>query len=207
MQVFPIHLCKYTANHPFNTNADLQITAHFIDCTGTVKFVFLEVVKKPFGNTVEIMIEESQDIKIITRNKKATHEYHIQQTFEAGIALVGTEVKSLRAGKANLIDSYAAVEGGEVYLIGAHISEFKQGNINNHEPRRKRKLLLHNSEIRKLYSRANEKGLTIIPLALYFNKGKVKVEIALAQGKNTFDKRESIAKKDMKRDLERSMKY
>ncbi len=152
-------------------------------------------------------MSEKESIKIITSNRKARFEYHILQTFEAGIALVGTEVKSLRAGKANLVDSYATVNNGEVYLLSLHINEYEQGNINNHEPTRARKLLLNKNEIRKINSQLNEKGLTLIPLSLYFKKGKVKVELGLCKGKKLYDKRESIAKRDFERDQERKIKY
>jgi len=145
--------------------------------------------------------------KNITVNRKAAHEYHILQTFEAGIALVGTEVKSLRQGKANLIDGYAKIENGEVWLVSVHISEYTQGNINNHDPRRDRKLLLNKSEIRKLIGKTKEKGLTLIPLRLYFKNGKVKVELAIAKGKKVYDKRRDIAKKDFQREQERRIKY
>jgi len=150
---------------------------------------------------------EVKDQKNITLNRKARHEYTILQTFEAGIVLQGTEVKSLRAGKANLVDSYASIERGEVWLISAHISEYTQGNINNHEPTRSRKLLLNRNEIRKLTSKVNEKGLTLIPLRLYFKNGKVKVELGLAQGKKVYDKRETIAKRDFDREQQRRIKY
>ncbi len=145
--------------------------------------------------------------KNITVNRKASHEYFIIQTFEAGIVLTGTEVKSLRQGKANLVDSYAALKDAEVWLHGVHISPYEQGNINNHEPTRTRKLLLKKSEIRKLIGKVKEKGLTLIPLRLYFKEGKVKVELALAKGKKVYDKRASIAKKDLQRDQERRIKF
>jgi SsrA-binding protein len=145
--------------------------------------------------------------KNITVNRKARHEFAIIQTFEAGIVLQGTEVKALRAGKANLVDSYATVRANEVWLISAHISEYTQGNINNHIPTRDRKLLMNRSEIRKLIGKVKEKGLTLIPLRLYFKGGKVKVELALAKGKKEYDKRETIAKKDFQRDQERRIKY
>lgn len=150
---------------------------------------------------------QENDEKNITVNRKARHEFSILQTYEAGIVLTGTEVKSLREGKVNLVDSYAALIKGEVWLNSAHISEYKQGNINNHDPVRPRKLLLNKSEIRKLIGKVKEKGLTLIPLRLYFKKGKVKVELALAKGKKVYDKRESIAKRDMQRDQERRFKY
>ncbi len=144
--------------------------------------------------------------KNITVNRKARHEYNILQTFEAGIVLVGTEVKALRQGKANLSDSYAVVQNGEVWLLNAHISEYKQGNINNHEPLRKRKLLLKKNEIRKLERAVQEKGNTLIPLRLYFSRGKVKVELAIAKGKKVYDKRHDIAKKDAEREYQRKIK-
>jgi SsrA-binding protein len=144
--------------------------------------------------------------KNIAVNKKARHEYTIIQTYEAGIVLQGTEVKSLRLGKANLVDSYANLKNGEVWLVGAHISVYEQGNINNHEPTRTRKLLLNKSEIRKLIGKVKEKGLTLIPLRLYFKEGKAKVELALAKGKKVYDKRESIAKRDLQREQERRFK-
>jgi len=150
---------------------------------------------------------EKEQEKNITVNRKARHEYTILQTYEAGIALVGTEVKSLRQGKANLVDSYGRVKNGEVWLIGTHINEYTQGNINNHDPVRDRKLLLNKSEIRKLIGGTTEKGLTLIPLRLYFKNGRVKVELALAKGKKVYDKRRDIAKKDFERDQERRIKY
>lgn len=152
-------------------------------------------------------MKELAEEKNITVNRKARHEYLILQSLEAGIVLVGTEVKSLRQGKANLVDSYATIKNGEVWLLNLHISEYVQGNINNHDPKRERKLLLNKSEIRKLVGKTKEKGLTLIPLRLYFKKGKVKVEIALAKGKKTYDKRKDIARKDFQRDQERKIKY
>ena len=145
--------------------------------------------------------------KNITVNRKARHEYNILQIWEAGIVLVGTEVKSLRQGKANLVDGYAKIVNGEVWLINLHISEYSQGNINNHDPKRERKLLLNKSEIRKILVKTKEKGLTLVPLRLYFKTGKVKVEIALAKGKKVYDKRKDIAKRDFERDQERKVKY
>jgi len=152
-------------------------------------------------------MKEPAEEKNITVNRKARHEYTILQTFEAGIVLVGTEVKALRQGKGNLVDSYAKLRDGEVWLVNAHISEYTQGNINNHEPRRERKLLLNKSEIRKLLGKTTEKGLTLIPLRLYFKKGKVKVELAVAKGKKVYDKRKDIAKRDFEREQERKIKY
>jgi SsrA-binding protein len=150
---------------------------------------------------------QETDEKNITVNRKARHEYLILQTLEAGIVLTGTEVKSLREGNANLVDSYALLNKGEVWLNNAHISEYKHGSLNNHDPIRSRKLLLNKSEIRKLIGKVKEKGLTLIPLRLYFKKGRVKVELALAKGKKVYDKRESIAKRDLQREQERRFKY
>jgi len=152
-------------------------------------------------------MENKDQEKNITVNRKARHEYAILQTIEAGIVLQGTEVKALRQGKANLVDSYASVEKGEVWLMSANISAYEQGNINNHEPTRRRKLLLNKNEIRKLIGKVKEKGLTLIPLRLYFKNGKVKVELAIAKGKKVYDKREAIAKRDFQRDQERRFKY
>lgn len=145
--------------------------------------------------------------KNITVNRKARHEYFIVQSYEAGIVLVGTEVKALRQNNANLTDSYSVIRNGEAWLLNAHIGLYEQGNIENHEPKRERKLLLNKSEIRKLLRATLEKGNTLIPLRLYFSNQRVKVEIGLAKGKKFYDKREEIAKKDAKRDLERKIKY
>ena len=144
--------------------------------------------------------------KNITSNRKAFHEYFITNKIEAGISLLGTEVKALRNGKANLVDAYATIKNGEVWLVNAHIGIYDHGNISNHEPLRKRKLLLKRSEIKKLTVKLNEKGFTFIPLRLYFSNGKVKVELGLARGKKEYDKRESIAKRDAQRDLDRRVK-
>ncbi len=146
---------------------------------------------------------EQAKIKIIVRNRKAHFEYTIVQSFEAGIVLQGTEVKSLRAGKCNLTDGFVEIINGEAWLKSVHISEYSQGNINNHDPFRDRKLLLNAIEIKKLNQRVKEKGYTIVPLSLYLKNGKVKVEIALAKGKKLYDKREAIAKKDMERESRR----
>ncbi len=147
------------------------------------------------------MVEDK--LRVTISNRKARHDYHILQTMEAGIALKGTEVKSLRKGNANLQDSYAEVTKGEVWLEGMHISPYEQGNINNHEPRRKRKLLLQKKQIRKLIGGLKEKGLTLVPLSIYFKGAYAKVELALARGKKSFDKREAIAKRDADRDIAR----
>jgi SsrA-binding protein len=151
------------------------------------------------------MTENSTE-KDITVNRKARHEYFILQTYEAGIVLVGTEVKALRQNRANLVDSYAMLQNGEVWLHNANISVYDQGSINNHDPIRKRKLLLNKSEIRKLIKAVNEKGNTLIPLRLYFKDGRVKVELAVATGKKQYDKREDIAKRDMNREMQRKFK-
>ncbi|MDR3666589.1 MAG: SsrA-binding protein SmpB [Ignavibacteriaceae bacterium] len=150
---------------------------------------------------------DSPEEKNVTVNRKARYEYEILQVYEAGIVLQGTEVKALREGKANLVDSYGLLQNNEIWLIGAHISEYTQGNINNHDPIRTRKLLMNRSEIRKLIGKVKEKGLTLVPLRIYFKKGKVKIEIALAKGKKVHDKRETIAKRDFNRDQERKIKY
>lgn len=148
-----------------------------------------------------------RQIKIVTENRKARHDYFIEETLEAGIALTGTEVKSLRGGKANIKDSFARVENGEVFLYDMHISPYEQGNRFNHEPRRPRKLLLHKEEIRRLIGKTREKGLTLIPLRVYFNtQGRVKVELALARGKKLYDKREAIRERDAKREIEKAFR-
>ncbi len=143
--------------------------------------------------------------QMIAQNRKARYDYHIEDTFEAGLVLTGTEVKSLRAGRASLVDGFAEISDGEAWLHGAHIPEYLQGTWNNHTPRRKRKLLLNRHEIDKLERRVNERGLTIVPLALYFKDGRVKVEIALAKGKKAYDKRQSIATKDAQREATREL--
>jgi SsrA-binding protein len=146
-------------------------------------------------------------MKIICTNRKARHDYNIVETMEAGIALVGTEVKSLRENTAHLKDSYAAIESGELWLHHAHISVYSKGNRSNHEPTRTRKLLVHEKELRRLYGKLQEKGFTIVPLRLYFNDaGRVKVELGLARGKKDIDKRRAIAERDADRDLQREIK-
>ncbi len=148
----------------------------------------------------------TDEIKVIVTNRKARHDYHFLETWEAGIVLTGTEVKSLRAGKINLTDSYAAVDNGEAYLYNVHVSPYEQGSHFNHEPTRRRKLLLHRSEIRKLIGRVVEKGLTLIPMRVYFKRGRAKVEIALAKGKRDYDRRRTIMERDARRDMERTLK-
>ncbi len=143
-------------------------------------------------------------MQAVCTNKKAFHEYHIEEKFETGLVLTGTEVKALREGKANLKDSYARIKDGELFLVNANISPYSCGNIYNHEPKRTRKLLMHKREIDRLLGKVKEKGYTIVPISLYFNSRNVaKMEIALAKGKTLYDKRESIKKKDEKRLMER----
>lgn len=146
------------------------------------------------------------DEKVVATNRKAYHDYLVEETYEAGIALVGTEVKSLRAGRANLRDSFARVKGDEVYLHNVHISPYSHGNIANHEPRRVRKLLLHKAEIKRLAGKVAERGLTLVPLRIYFKGNMAKTELALARGKARYDKRRAIAERDAKRDIERALR-
>jgi SsrA-binding protein len=148
--------------------------------------------------------EERGDQELIARNRRARHEYSILDSWEAGIALTGTEVKSLRNGKANLSDSYGIVHGGEVFLLNLHISPYEQGNQFNHEPTRTRKLLMHRREIRRLIGATERQGLTLVPLDLYFKKGKAKVTIALGKGKKLHDKRADERKKDDEREMARA---
>ena len=143
--------------------------------------------------------------KLITQNKKAYHDYHIEETLEAGIVLTGTEVKSLRAGRVNLRDSYAAVQEGELFLIGVHISPYEQGGIFNHDPLRNRKLLAHAREIRRFYGKIQIAGYTLVPTKMYFKDGRIKVEIGLAKGKTTYDKRQTLAKKEHQREMQRAL--
>jgi SsrA-binding protein len=143
--------------------------------------------------------------QVVAQNRKARHDYTVEDTYEAGLVLTGTEVKSLRAGRASLVDGFAEVSGGEVWLQNAHIPEYTQGTWTNHAPRRKRKLLLHRHEIEKIERRVNERGLTIVPLSIYFKDGKAKVEIALARGRRAYDKRQAIAKRDAEREATREL--
>lgn len=149
---------------------------------------------------------EKDGIKIAAQNKKARHDYFIEQTLETGIVLSGTEVKSIRQGRVNLKDSYATIVHGEVILNGMHISPYEQGNIFNKDPLRDRKLLLHRYEINKLIGYIQQKGLSLVPLKVYFKRGKVKVELGVAKGKKLYDKREDIADRDAKREIDRRMK-
>jgi SsrA-binding protein len=141
----------------------------------------------------------------VATNRKARHDYSVEDTYEAGLVLTGTEVKSLRAGRASLVDGYATVDNGEVWLHNVHIPEYEQGNWTNHEPRRTRKLLLRKDEIRRLIGKTKQGGLTLIPLSLYFKDGYAKVEIALARGKRSYDKRQDLARKQADREAQRAI--
>jgi SsrA-binding protein len=143
--------------------------------------------------------------KLITSNRRARRDYVILDTFEAGIALQGTEVKALRDGKASLGEAYARVDGDEVWLVGAHIPEYRHGNRQNHDPTRPRKLLLHRAEIERLRGKVEEKGLTLVPLRLYWKRGRAKIEIALGRGKKAFDRREDVARREAQREMDRAM--
>ncbi|SCI14221.1 SsrA-binding protein [uncultured Ruminococcus sp.] len=151
-------------------------------------------------------MEKKAGMKLIANNKKAFHDYFIEDTYEAGIALAGTEVKSLRAGKCSIKESFIRVEKGEVYIYGMHISPYEKGNIFNKDPMRVRKLLLHRHEINKIEGSLQEKGLTLVPLKVYFKNSLVKLEIGVARGKKLYDKRQDIAKKDQRREAEREFK-
>jgi SsrA-binding protein len=143
--------------------------------------------------------------KLIASNRKARHDYAILDVFEAGLVLTGTEVKSLRLGRASLVDGFATIDDGEVFLRNVHIPEYDQGSWTNHEPRRTRKLLLHRAEIARLIGKTKESGLTLVPLSWYFSKGKVKVELALARGKRSYDKRQDLARRDAEREVRRAL--
>jgi SsrA-binding protein len=152
-------------------------------------------------------MSEKEDVKIICKNKKAHYNFEIEETLEAGIVLVGTEVKSLRNGKANLSDSYGKFKQGELFLVDMHIAAYDHSSRENHDPLRERKLLLHKKQVRKYLCKVTERGYSLVPLKLYFKRGKVKVELALARGKKTYDKREAIKKKDLRREMERLNRY
>ncbi len=149
---------------------------------------------------------QREPIKVVAENRKARHDFFIDETYEAGISLAGTEVKSMRAGKVNLRDSYASVDGNEVFVHNMHVSPYEQGNRFNQDPKRTRKLLLHRQEIRRLLGQTTQKGYTLIPLKVYFKRGRVKIEIALARGKRLYDKREEIAKRDADREIARELR-
>jgi SsrA-binding protein len=150
--------------------------------------------------------KNDQGNKVVARNRRARHDYHIDDTVEAGLVLTGTEVKSLRLGRASLTDGFAQVTDGEMWLHGVHIPEYLQGTWTNHEPRRTRKLLLHRKEIDRLAEATRERGSTLIPLSLYFSGGRAKVEVALARGKRTYDKRHDLAEKDAAREVDRALR-
>ena len=145
-------------------------------------------------------------IKTVAQNKKAYHDYFVDEKYEAGIALYGTEVKSIRMGQVNLKDTYCSLKGGELFVIGMHVSPYEKGNIFNREPRRERKLLMHKREIMKLHGLVAQKGMSLIPLSLYFKNSHVKVELGLCRGKKMYDKRDSIAERDANREIDRKMK-
>ena len=149
---------------------------------------------------------EQGDARIVARNRRARHDYHIDDVLEAGLVLTGTEVKSLRAGRASLVDGFAQISDGEAWLHNVHIPEYTQGTWTNHEPRRTRKLLMHRKEIDRLASATRERGLTIVPLSLYFKDGRAKVELALARGKRTYDKRHDLAERDAAREVDRALR-
>lgn len=150
--------------------------------------------------------KEKSEIQAIAENRKARHDYFVEESFEAGIVLVGSEVKSCRVGRVNLRDAYAQVKEGEIFLYNCHISPYEQANRFNHEPLRPRKLLMHRNEIHRLFGQVREKGFALVPLRLYFKKGRVKVELALAKGKKAYDKREDIAARDVKREMARALR-
>jgi SsrA-binding protein len=151
-------------------------------------------------------VAAEQGKKIIASNRRARHEFSIEDTVEAGLVLTGTEVKSLRAGRATITDGFGQINDSEAWLHGVHIPEYTQGTWTNHEPRRTRKLLLHRKEIDRLASSIKERGLTLVPLSLYFKDGKVKIELGLARGKRTYDKRHDLAKRDAAREVERELR-
>jgi SsrA-binding protein len=150
-------------------------------------------------------VAREQGRKVIARNRRAYHDYRIEDTYEAGLVLTGTEVKSLRMGRASLQDGFAQITGDEVWLHNVHIPEYTEGTWTNHEPRRERKLLLHRAEILRLIGKTKEGGITLVPIALYFKDGKAKVEIALGRGKKSYDKRQALAEKQSKREMQRAL--
>ena len=152
------------------------------------------------------MAQQKEPQKLIANNKKAYHEYFIEETYEAGVSLHGTEVKSLRMGKCSIKESFIRIENGEIFVYGMHVSPYEKGNIFNKDPLRVKKLLMHKYEINKLAGKVAEKGYTLVPLQVYFKNGRVKTQIGLARGKKLYDKRESIAKKDQRRETEREFK-
>ena len=151
-------------------------------------------------------VSAQDERQVVAQNKKARHDYFVLETYEAGIELFGTEVKSIRKGRINLKDSWCSIDDGEIFVKGMHISPYEQGNIFNRDPMRVRKLLMHKREINRLYGTIKQQGLTLVPLSVYFLKGRAKLEIGLCKGKKLYDKRETAAKKDAQRDMERAVK-
>ena len=151
------------------------------------------------------MVRNTDEIQVVAQKKKAAHDYFVLETYEAGIELYGTEVKSIRQGRVNLKDSWCSIDKGEIFACGMHISPYEQGNIFNRDPLRKKRLLMHKREINKLFGKVKQEGLTLVPLTVYFNKGRAKLEVGLCKGKKNYDKREAAAKKDARRDIERSL--
>ena len=151
-------------------------------------------------------VSPQDERQIVAQNKKARHDYFVLETYEAGIELFGTEVKSIRKGRVNLKDSWCSIDDGEIFVKGMHISPYEHGNIFNRDPLRTKKLLLHKREIKRLYSQVKQEGLAIVPLSVYFKKGRAKVEIGLCKGKKNYDKRDAIAKRDAAREIDRTMK-
>lgn len=152
------------------------------------------------------MAVQAEEKQIVAQNKKARHDYFVLETYEAGIELFGTEVKSIRKGRVNLKDSWCSIDSGEIFVKGMHISSYEQGNIFNRDPMRVRRLLMHKREINRLLGTTKQQGLTLIPLSVYFLKGRAKLEIGLCKGKKNYDKRDTMAKRDAQRDMERAMK-
>lgn len=152
------------------------------------------------------MAKQKEELKTVANNKKAFHDYFVEESFEAGIELFGTEVKSIRAGKINLKDAWCSIKDGEIFVNGMHISPYEHGNIFNREPLRVRKLLMHKREINRLFGLTKQQGYALIPLSAYFKKGRVKIQVGLCKGKKNYDKREDLARKAAARDIERSMK-
>ena len=159
----------------------------------------------PVGRAVTTVGRNRDGEKLVTVNRRARHEYHIEETYEAGLVLTGTEVKSLRAGRASIQEAFAQFKGGELWLVHMHIPPYDAGNIYNHDPLRPRKLLLHKSELNRLVGKVQQRGYTLIPLRVYFRRGYAKVELALARGKKQYDKREAIARREARREMERAL--
>jgi SsrA-binding protein len=151
-------------------------------------------------------MSEPKGIKVVARNRKASHEFFLLERFEAGLVLQGSEIKSIRAGQVSLAEAYVRVDGHEAWLVDAHIAPYDQASIYNHEPRRERKLLLHRSEIRELWNEVRQKGVTIVPIQIYLKDGRAKIEIAVAKGKKLYDKRQAIARRDAEREMERQLR-